>query len=249
MTPTYLKCKIAGLNILINLLYESNRLILQSDKYACDFPNKADFEIGFNNAFFENRIKEHPELTHSEAEYIWTGYEFCRRLLDFDGLVLHASSVAYKGKAYLFSAPSGTGKSTHAAIWERVFGSDAVVINDDKPALRFVDGKIFVYGTPWSGKNNKNSNISVPLGGICFISKSESNHIEKADMKSATALVLGQTLRYPSHDFMDKLLSFLDTHLPHMPVFKMGCNMENEAAVMSYEFMYRNSKGDDFYEN
>ena len=172
MTPCNIKCRIAELDVLISIMFTESKLLSRFDSYLSDFSGDSDFTIAFPNEFFQKRIEENPRISLTEAEYIWTGYEFCRKLLDHDGFVLHAPAVAYTGKAYLFSASSGTGKSTHAAIWEKVFGKDAIIINDDKPALRIKNDTIYVYGTPWSGKTDKNSNISVPLGGICFISKS-----------------------------------------------------------------------------
>lgn len=237
MALSELKCKIAGLNVLTTILAPDNRFITQSESYSQDFSGKPDIKIKFSESFLEKQAKENPALTFAETEYMWTGYEFCRKLLKYDGFVLHASAVAYNGKAYLFSAPSGTGKSTHTALWEKVFGSDAFIINDDKPALRLNDEKIYVYGTPWSGKTDKNKNVGVPLGGVCFLSRSPSNHIEKADTKSAIYMLLSQTLRYPSQEFMGTLLDFMDKNLPNIPVFRMGCNMKDEAAIMAYEFM------------
>ena len=249
MSESCLRCKIADLNIEISVLFSENRLIPQSMDYLSDFDSVPDFEIKFTKDFLTKRVNENIQLPISEAEYIWTGYEFCRKLLDFNGFVLHASAVAYNGKAYLFSAPSGTGKSTHTSIWKKVYGDKAVIINDDKPALRFNNGRIYVYGTPWSGKSNKNTNISIPLGGICFLSRGNTNYIEKADIKTATSLILSQTLRYPTPEFMNTLLDFLDTHLKSIPVFKMSCNMNDDAAVKAYEFMNKYSEGENFYEN
>ncbi len=248
MSSRILNCKIAELNTEINILSDKNRLISQSEGYLCEF-QEPQIKIGFNMPFLQNRIAELPSLTLSECEYIWTGYDFARQLLAYDGFVLHASAVSYKNKAYLFSAPCGTGKSTHTTIWQRVFGADAVIINDDKPALRLIDGKLLVFGTPWSGKTDLNNNISSPLGGICFISRSDKNHIEKADKRSAVYLLLSQTMRHPKKEFMEQLLDFFDKILDNIPVFKMGCNMEDSAAITAYEYMNKNSKGDDFYED
>ena len=244
MAVNCLKCNIAELNIKISTVCSDCRLITQSREYTSDFKTPPDFEIEFTEDFLQKRVAENPQISLSEAEYIWTGYEFCRQLLNYNGIVLHASAVSYRGKAYLFSAPSGTGKSTHVRLWKKVFGDEAIIINDDKPALRFSNGKLMVFGTPWSGKSDENANISVPLGGICFISRGKENFIEKTDTKFAAASILGQTLRYPSVEFMDKLLSFIDCHLPSIPTFRMECNLDDEAAESAYEFMNKHSKGE-----
>lgn len=249
MSDKELKYHIAGLNVSISPVFSDTRLISQAQDYLCDFEGEPHIKIGFNETFLNNRIKETPALTLPECEYIWTGFDFAKKLLSCNGFVLHASAVAYKGKAYLFSAPSGTGKSTHTAIWQKVFGSDAIIINDDKPAIRKIDGKLYVFGTPWSGKSDRSQNICVPLGGICFISRSEVNSIKKADRKRAVYLLLSQILRYPSKEYMEALLNFIDINLPLLPIYEMGCNMENSAALTSYKYMSENSEGLDFYEN
>lgn len=237
------------MNVLITSFVEENRLHAQSNDYLCDFTTVPQIKIKFTPDFLQNRIKETPHLSLAECEYVWTGFGFAKKLLGFNGFVLHASAVCYDGKAYLFSAPSGTGKSTHTSIWQRVFGEEAVIINDDKPALRLIDGKVYVFGTPWSGKSDKNKNIRVPLGGICFIHQSPSNAIRKADKQSAVNLLISQIMRYPSQSYMETLLDFIDKNLENIPVFKMGCNMEDEAAKVAYKYMSENLKGTDFYEN
>ena len=83
---------------------------------------------------------------------MWVGEAFYARLLQYDGMLLHASCVEKDGKAYLFSAKSGTGKSTHTHLWLRAF-PDSRIINDDKPAVRRMDGTFYACGTPFSGKN------------------------------------------------------------------------------------------------
>ena len=244
-----LRCRIAGLNVSVSLVSSDTRLVAQSQNYLCDFKEAPHIKIGFSEEFLYKRIKETPSLTLPECEYIWTGFDFAKKLLSHGGLVIHASAVCYKKKAYLFSAPSGTGKSTHTSLWQKVFGNDAIIINDDKPAIRMIDGRLYVFGTPWSGKSDKSKNICVPLGGICFISRSQTNHIEKADKKTAVNLLLSQILRYPSQEYMEKLLDFIDAHLPSLHIYQMGCNMEDDAAITSYKFMSENSEGLDFYEN
>ena len=206
--------------------------------YENNSEQKADITIDISREFLKEKQKENPHLAYEDCEYIWTGYEFCNSLLDFDGFMLHSSAVAYENKAYLFSAPSGTGKSTHTEIWQRVFGEEnAVIINDDKPVIKFEDGDFYVYGTPWSGKSDKNLNIRVPLCGICFIEQSKTNNIKQISTKEAAHLILNQTVRPEYKGKMVNLLNLLDRLLLKIPVYILACNMEDEAALTSYNGM------------
>ncbi len=241
MEKTKIKACIAELKTEIAVCCPDCRTIKQAGKYLSDFSEKPDIKIEFPLDFLEKRQKENPHLPLSECEYIWTGYEFCRRLVSFDGFVLHASAVMYKERAYLFSAPSGMGKSTHTSIWQRVFGKEAVIINDDKPAIRKIGDTIYALGTPWSGKSDINENIKAPIAGICFLSRGNVNKIEKIGGSLALYMILNQTMRLPFPEFMDKLLSLTDTVMSRIPVYRMECNTEDEAAKVAFECM---SKGD-----
>lgn len=97
----------------------------------------------------------------------------------YNGLMLHASAAALGGRACLFSGPCGRGKSTHTRLWQQTFGEAVQVFNDDKPALRRLDGRWYAYGTPWCGKDGINLNQKWPLGGICFLEKSQENRIRR----------------------------------------------------------------------
>lgn len=210
----------------------------QAEEYRCDFEGEPEMEIGLSDEYLEQQHRENPHLTFEECEYLWTGFQFCSKLLHFDGFMLHSSAVAYEGKAYLFSANSGTGKSTHTSIWQKVFGSDkAVIINDDKPVIKLCDDKILVYGTPWSGKTDKNLNIAVPLQGICFLERAPQNWIYPLGVQHAIHPILNQTLRPAYGGDMSSLLSLLDRLLQKTKVYRMGCNMEDEAAIVAYNGM------------
>ena len=169
---------------------------------------------------------------------MYTGSEFCTKLLDFDGFMLHASTVVLDGKAYLFSAPSGTGKSTHTQLWLKTFGEDgAYILNDDKPVIRVIDKKAYAFGTPWSGKTDQNKNEKVLLGGICFLERSEKNHIKEISAKEALYGILDQTIRPRDEEKMTKLLEVLDKTLNSTKVWRMGCNISEEAAKMAFDAM------------
>ena len=100
--------------------------------------------------------------------------KFTIRIADkviYDTILFHGSAVAVDGIGYLFTAKSGTGKSTHTRLWRELFGERAVMLNDDKPLIKVSENGIIVYGTPWDGKHRLSTNTFVPLKGICFMSK------------------------------------------------------------------------------
>lgn len=173
------------------------------------------------------------------CEYILTGSMFYTALLGYDGFMLHSSAVVYDGWAYLFSAPSGTGKSTHTRLWLEHFGNKAVILNDDKPALRFVGDELVAYGTPWSGKTDTQMNISAPVAGIAFIERAEHNSISVMDKREAMINIFSQTVRPKAQEKADCLASILDRLLRSVPVYRLCCNMEPTAAVTAYEAMKR----------
>ena len=180
-----------------------------------------------------------PFLTEEEMVYIESGVQFYIGLLHFQGMMLHASSVAYEGRAYLFSAPCGTGKSTHAGLWQQVFGDSAQRFNDDKPALRRRQGKWFAYGTPWCGKDGINLNQKWSLGGICFLEQGPENSIRRLTPAESIGRFLSQTLKKLRPEEMELLLKHLDLLLREIPVFLLVCRPDEAAVRLSYETMRR----------
>lgn len=157
----------------------------------------------------------------------------------YNGLMLHASAAALGGRAYLFSGPCGRGKSTHTHLWQQTFGEAVQVFNDDKPALRRLDGRWYAYGTPWCGKDGINLNQKWPLGGICFLEKSQENRIRRLSAAEALPLILAQTTYRLPPQYMELLLASLDSLLREIPVFLLENRPEEAAARLSFETMRR----------
>lgn len=182
-------------------------------------------------------------LTKDQKIYLLSGTGFYGELLRFNGIMLHASAVEYNGKAYLFSANSGVGKSTHTQIWQREFGASARVFNDDKPALRYVDGRWYAYGTPWCGKDGININCKVPVAGICFLKQAPKNSIRRLSKQEAITNLIAQTLRgFGQIGMVDLMVKKLDRLIQDIPVFELENRPEPEAAWLSYETMNRAAK-------
>ena len=184
-----------------------------------------------------------PELEYSGVCYMESGIQFYTALLQYDGLMLHASAVEMKGHAFLFSGLSGIGKSTHTKLWQQTFGPAAQVFNDDKPALRRIDGKWFAYGTPWCGKDGINQNKKVPLAGICFLKQAPENKIRQLSPVEAVQKLISQTRRkFVQIENLDLMLSHVEKLAFEIPVFELENRPEPEAALLSYETMRRKAE-------
>jgi hypothetical protein len=207
----------------------SGRTKVQAEPYLVDTAHSADIAISFEH---EKILEKIPQLTDfSTAEYIGTGSIFAVEILRFNGFQFHASAVQLDGKAYLFSAPPGTGKSTHTEKWCRLFG--AQIINDDKPVLRWVDNRWMVYGTPWSGKHDLSKPVGVPFGGLAVLQRGNENTIRMLSSAEAVPAIISQCLRFAHKGCMVRQLELIDKLLKEMPVWLLTCRNDDEAAIVS----------------
>ena len=121
----------------------------------------------------QDHSEEDIEYSKPYLEYIAIYRLFCEKAIDYGVVLFHSSVVEVDNECYLFAAKSGTGKSTHTRMWREVFGEDAVMINDDKPLIREIDGKFYAYGTPWDGKHALSVNKKSPIKAICYRNPSD----------------------------------------------------------------------------
>lgn len=224
--------KIAGLLVKMDTFGRTEQ---QAIPYACDEPIEYDFEVAALSR--DKYMQDYPHATLDLAEYMCTGGNFYKQLLDHGGLMLHSSAVVVDGRAYLFTADSGTGKSTHTGLWLKKFGDRAFILNDDKPALRLESDGWFAYGTPWSGKHDISVNARVPVAGIAVVTRGENNTIEPFKGIAAIQAILKQVNRPRATEYRAKLLELLDKLITQVPIWKLTCNMEPEAAEVSYAAM------------
>ena len=175
-------------------------------------------------------------LSTTDWEYLYTGFMFANRLTVLGGTVLHSSSISYKDNGIVFSADPGTGKSTHVSLWKKKFGDDLLIVNDDKPAIRFVNGKPYIYGTPWSGKTDLNLNIKKPLKAIVFIERGETNTIASMTITDSV-LNLSRQLPNPFYDkeIGIKTVGFIkEIYERKIPVYRLKCTISEEAVEVVY---------------
>jgi hypothetical protein len=165
-----------------------------------------------------------------------TGAALTNHILFKNGLVLHASCILYDNKGIAFTGPSGTGKSTHARLWEE-HKPGAVVINDDTPAIRLIDGKPIVYGTPWSGSKFKFKNASAPLSSIVILEQaSDENSITKVALPDAVKVLMPRfMLPYYDRQLMDMAVKTLEGIVADVPIYHLKCRPDAEAVELVYE--------------
>jgi serine kinase of HPr protein (carbohydrate metabolism regulator) len=155
---------------------------------------------------------------------------------DRDILLFHGSVVAVDGMAYLFAAKSGTGKSTHTRLWRQWLGDRAVMVNDDKPFLRFSPEGIFLCGAPWSGKHGLDTNMTVPLQGICILERGAENTIVPVSADFAADFLRHQCQLPLEADKMP-LFTELFSRLMDAPLWRMACTISEDAPKIAYEAM------------
>ena len=222
--------EIAGLKVEMNPKY--GRLTKQSASYQSSGEPVMEVKT---DPFDEARVvMDRPSA--GEREYICCSAAFCRNIVQYGRFFLHASAVVYEGEAYLFSAPAGTGKSTHTAFWRELFPR-SYILNDDKPVICPEKGQIIVWGTPFAGKTNLQVNKCVPLKGICFLKQGNENQIQQVTEDQALALILNNTWRPKSDVEMNRLLDMMEQVVSQVNVYEMSCTRELEAAQLSYRVM------------
>ncbi len=242
---TSFNIKLADKNIFIECLYESTKTFCKDyivDDIAADITvgiTPADIQYEREKSDKEREIEGLPPFAPSPAylETLALYRKIADAMIDFDIILFHGSAISMDGEAYIFTAKSGTGKSTHTRLWREVFGDRVVMINDDKPLIKITDSGAIVYGTPWCGKHNLGSNISAPLYAIVSLERSKVNRVEESDSRKSFPKILSQTYRTKNILGLQKTLALTDKMLKSVKIFELGCNMDSEAATVAYNGM------------
>ena len=183
---------------------------------------------GFKPRVFTDPFLERAAIQRAFAEY----------LFEHSILLFHGSAIAVDEEGFVFTAHSGTGKSTHTRLWMQAFGDRSVMVNDDKPFLTLTAAGVLLHGSPWSGKHGLDSNVTVPLKGICILERGSENHIFPVSPEDALPMLRKQA--YAPLDEL-KLPAFLDLTRQlsvSVPLWKMTCNKDPEAATVAYNAMH-----------
>lgn len=236
--------KIADKVIEVTSMYE------KVHSYCCDYETDeaADFSviISQEDIDFETQReircaeREGREPLASSDDYreeLAVYRKIAEKMPDYDTILFHGSVIAVDGQGFLFTAKSGTGKSTHTRLWREYLGEKAVMVNDDKPLLKITDSGVVAYGTPYNGKHRLGCNMSVPLKAVCILTRGEKNSIVRIDKSEAYAMLLQQVYRPLRTLQMAKTLRLIDELSEKTELYRLACNMDIEAAEVAYNGM------------
>lgn len=164
------------------------------------------------------------------GEYMITaiGLVFIKLILKYNGFVIHGSSISYNNDGIIFSAKSGTGKSTQTKLWMDNL-DDVILVNDDTPAVTFEDEDVYLNGTPFAGTTGLNKNVKVPLKAVVFIERADKPYIERLSFKDAIPRFMDEMKKSLVSDNISLCVDYAAKLMEKVPVYLLHCNMEKES--------------------
>ncbi len=226
-----MKVRIADLNFEIRCKY--NYLKKQCRDYIAEFETPDEI-LSVTEDEIDRENVDGADFDRGYFEGLAIYRKIAEKVIEYDGFLMHGVLIEADGKGVLFTAKSGVGKSTHAAMWRRYLGRERCrIINGDKPILRFVDGKLYAYGTPWCGKEGMQENRKIELCSIAFIERGQVNEAFQITSKECFQELISQ-IHFPSDDAL--VISVIDLCgrlIQSVRFFKIKCTPDVEAAEVA----------------
>lgn len=227
-----LKIEIAGIVVSLDNKYSFIEAL--AHPYLSDKPSM--LMVKAENSEIE---KEQKKLSVSAgyAESVVLYSKIAEQLHTFDAFVMHAVVIEMDSVAYLITAKSGVGKTTHARLWLEAFGKRARIINGDKPIIRKIGTELYAAGTPWCGKERLGSNTMARIGAVAVLCRDSENSAVELSAPDATEALIGQLYMPKTPISIASSLSLLDELVKTKKVIKLGANMDVSAATVAYSAM------------
>lgn len=229
------KYKIADFIVQFNNQYDY--INKQCKDYLLLEDSDPDFVIDISKEDINKEIANSPyDLPLGSVESVCAYRKLALQLPIYDALLLHGVIISCGGKGIALVARSGVGKTTHTMLWQKNFKNNMVIINGDKPIIRFLDGVPYAYGTPWAGKEGIQVNDRVPLTDICFIERAEQNTTTLIDDKSQYFNLFMNQVLIPSEPMAAmKTLELIDGLISKCNFWSIKCNISDEAAIIAHD--------------
>lgn len=242
---SYAVYKFAGVPVMVRTLYRQVHYMAKD--YLVDESPVIEIATSQDDIDYEKRLSAMmPEnecasdLKDNVHECLAVYRKLSTALLDYDTLLMHGSSISVNDNGVLFTALSGTGKSTHTRLWRELLGEKVVMINDDKPLIHIPkdDLPAMIYGTPWDGKHHLSNNISRPLKAIVHLKRGQKNEIREIDAKEIFPVLIQQIYSPSDSVSTAKVLNLISRLAEKVKFYELHCNMDIEAAQVAYNTIF-----------
>ncbi len=182
-------------------------------------------------------------IPDSVLEYDMLVKRVSDHLLKHNAFIFHGVAFLWRGKAYIFTAPSGTGKTTQYRRWRELYGDEIRILNGDKPALRF-DEQVLVYPSPWHGKEGYARGFDpIPLNGIIFLEQGKENIIRKMLPEEAGIPLFTQLLFTAADEKLVKQgAGLIDRLAGAVPVWKLINRGDHASAKLAHDTILQYEK-------
>ena len=234
---------VADINIKINSIYDEVFALCKD--YVSDKTPDFSVSITADDIEFEReKAKREAEFEHRKYQDFNNSYletlavyrKIAVNLLRYDAFLMHGAVVGLHGKAYMFTAPSGVGKTTHTRFWLNQF-PDAFIINGDKPILRFINNTLYACGTPWSGKESANTNTMLPLKSVCVLTRGDTPFIKPVSFGEIYPILISQSYRPADKEALNSTMSLIKKLGENTAFYLLKCNLDPHSANIAFEGM------------
>ncbi|MBQ7744681.1 MAG: hypothetical protein IJT85_03805 [Ruminococcus sp.] len=227
---------IADLVTEFTALYDNTKLLAEPFIYNEDRETDIKLNISYDyvngTAAKPNCLSTKPQLENFAFSNV-----FNRAAIKYGVMLVHSSALICDGGAYLFSADSGVGKSTHTKLWLKAFGDKVHIMNDDKPVVKLYDDHAVAFGTPFDGGSGIALNESYPLKAIIFVERGEENSVRIPENKEIIQKLYFQTARMVNRETAEKMLINMERLLHLTKFYVLTCNMDISAAHTAYKYI------------
>ena len=237
--------KIADLCVLIEYRFNFTKKFLK--EYECNCNDKVDFTLSITDE--ELNI----ELDNSEIKILDVVESTCilRKFsyiltTKYNGVLFHGSSIAYNGNAFVFTAKSGVGKSTHTSNLKALLGDKITYINDDKPIIRYFESEdcFYVYGSPWNGKHFLSNNVKIPLKAIIKVNRGKKNEVSKISSLSALNFLVEQSYSNDDEKMQIKRFDIISKMLSKVEFYNLTCVKDISSAKATFNDILNGGKNE-----
>lgn len=226
--------KIAGLTVKVSANYPLPAKLCRD--YICEPSEDPDITVSYTLEQLNSELEKADEPVSPEYnEFLCIYRSIAEQLPRFGAFVFHGAAISYKDRGYLFTAQSGTGKSTHIRLWREHIGKAVDIINGDKPIIRIAEDGVFVCSTPWAGKEGWQKNRTLPLGAVVFLGRSKTPYITKKTPALSIPQIMNQVYMPKNADSLACTLELIDKLLTSVPLFELGCDISESSVKVAFE--------------